>query len=197
MQLYEKFRKCRSIPASNFHFSPYQELSAGYYNFQSDRQKLFFSLDKRRIEAKTTMPYFLCTDHAQAIFRVGDKVFSKHLNRLFLDEIELSSNDINEMISDGLSSLEKDWCGKSKNNQVQCIREYRPLLDRKQKRVLHDELESCRHEWIQTCHKRECSVLFQFDPGSSVLEYDIDRWHCLVILQNHMISNEQVLWITC
>jgi hypothetical protein len=53
--LYEKFRKCRSIPASNFDFAPYQELSTGYYNFQNDRRKTFFSLDGQHVRTKSTM----------------------------------------------------------------------------------------------------------------------------------------------
>ncbi len=64
------------------------------------------------------------------------------------------------------------------------IRDYRPLLDRKQKRVFFDELRSSRMEYIDLCHKRRCSVTIHFDPSSNISgtkppkfisEHDIDR----------------------
>jgi hypothetical protein len=64
-----------------------------------------------------------------------------------------------------------DWLDKAAS-----IRDYRPLLDRKQKRVLFDELRSSRVEYLDLCHKRRCSVTIFFDPNSkSVNEHDIDR----------------------
>jgi hypothetical protein len=172
-QLYEKFRKSRSVPASNFDFSPYQELSTGYYNFQGDRRKTFFDLDGRQVAAKTTMPYFLCTDFAQTIFAMGHKVFSDDFSLLFLggDFTAESRADIEEVFSKehGLFHA-KEWLEQGKS-----IREYRPSLDRKQKRILHDELCGSRNEWIELCYKRESSVIIRFDPNSSVTEHDIDR----------------------
>jgi hypothetical protein len=172
VQLYERFRKCRSIPASNFEFTPYQELSSGYYNFQSDRRKTFFSLGDRKVEAKTTMPYFLCTDYAQMIFRLGHEVFDKDFRLLFLGGETWADSELRR-IQDfanehGLISAH-EWV-----EQAMSIRDYRPLLSRKQKRVLHDELTFSRVEWIQLCHKRESSVMMQFDPNSSVTEHAID-----------------------
>ncbi len=64
------------------------------------------------------------------------------------------------------------------------IRDYRPLLDRKQKRVFFDELRSSRMEYIDLCHKRRCSVTIHFDPNSNISttnppkfisEHEIDR----------------------
>jgi tRNA(Arg) A34 adenosine deaminase TadA len=172
-QLYEKFRKCRSIPASNFEFTPYQELSSGYYNFQSDRRKTFFSLGDRKVASKTTMPYFLCTDYAQMIFRLGHEVFDKDLKFLFLGGDTWTADDTKKIqeFADkhGLISAH-EWLKKAKN-----IRDYRPLLNRKQKRVLYDELCCSRTEWIQLYHKRECSVTMQFDSNSKVNEHEIER----------------------
>jgi hypothetical protein len=54
------------------------------------------------------------------------------------------------------------------------IREYPPLLNRKQKRVLYDELCCSRIEWSQPYHKRECSVTMQFDSNSKVNEHEND-----------------------
>jgi hypothetical protein len=72
-----------------------------------------------------------------------------------------------------------DWLDKAAD-----IRDYRPLLDRKQKRVFFDELRSSRMEYIDLCHKRRCSVTIHFDPSSNVSaakppkfisEHEIDR----------------------
>jgi hypothetical protein len=173
-QLYEKFRKSRSVPASNFDFSPYQELSTGYYCFQSDRRKTFFNLDGRKsVAAKTTMPYFLCTDYAQTIFSMGHKVFSDDFKVLFLggDLKVKHRTDIEEVFSKEHGLFHADeWLEQAKS-----IREYRPSLDRKQKRILHDELCGSRNEWIELCYKRESSVIIRFDSNSSVTEHDIDR----------------------
>ncbi len=118
------------------------------------------------------MPYFLCTDHAQTIFSMGHKVFTKDFWQLFLGgdwvaehraEIEVFSKE------HGLSHAH-EWL-----EQARSIREYRPSLDRKQKRILHDELCSSRNEWIELCHKRDSSVIIYFDPNSSIVEHDIDR----------------------
>ncbi len=72
-----------------------------------------------------------------------------------------------------------DWMDKAGD-----IRDYRPLLDRKQKRVFFDELRSSRMEYIDLCHKRRCSVTIHFDPSSNISgtkppkfisEHEIDR----------------------
>lgn len=119
------------------------------------------------------MPYFLCTDYAQTIFAMGHKVFSDDFNLLFLggDLTDERRTDIEEVFSKehGLFHA-KEWI-----EQATRIREYRPSLDRKQKRILHDELCGSRNEWIELCYKRESSVIILFDPNSSVTEHDIDR----------------------
>ncbi len=176
--MYEKFRKSRSVPASNFDFSPYQELSTGYYNFQGDRRKIFFDLDGRKTAAKTTMPYFLCTDHAQAIFSMGHKVFIDDFELLFLggDWTAHHRTRIEEFSKEHGLFHADEWLEQAKS-----IREYRPSLDRKQKRILHDELCSSRNEWIELCHKRDSSVIIYFDPNSSITEHEIDRYFASLV----------------
>lgn len=118
------------------------------------------------------MPYFLCTDYAQMIFRLGHEVFDKDLKLLFLGGDTWTADDTRKIqeFADkhGLISAH-EWLEKAKS-----IRDYRPLLNRKQTRVLYDELCCSRIEWIQLYHKRECSVTLQFDPNSKVNEHEID-----------------------
>ena len=168
MRLYEQYRKCRSVPASNFDFPLYEELATGYYNFQDSREKRFFKLQDHEVPAKKTMPYFLCTDQANDIFERGAMVFSEVFKILFGS----SNIDIQAIENSHRLFLSDDWKGAAAATE---IREYRPSLDRKQKRVLHDELSASRTEWIHICHKRNCSVLFEFDRGCRITEHDIDR----------------------
>ena len=118
------------------------------------------------------MPYFLCTDYAQMIFRLGNKVFDEDLKLLFLGGDTWTADDTRKIqeFADkhGLISAH-EWLEKAKS-----IRDYRPLLNRKQKRVLYDELCCSRIEWIQLYHKHECSVKMEFDSNSKVNEHEID-----------------------
>lgn len=172
MRLYEQYRKCRSVPASNFDFPLYEELATGYYNFQDSREKRFFKLQEHEVPAKKTMPYFLCTDQANDIFERGAVVFSKVFKILFGSSNIPSSDDIQAIEKSHPLFVSDDWKVAAAATE---IREYRPSLDRKQKRVLHDELSASRTEWIHICHKRSCSVLFEFDRGCRITEHDIDR----------------------
>lgn len=85
-QLYEQFHKSRAILGSYFDFSPYEELGMTYINFcqRVARDKdIFFKLNDRKVDCKATMPYFLCTDEAQSIFRRGHDVFDKIFRILY------------------------------------------------------------------------------------------------------------------
>jgi len=116
------------------------------------------------------MPYFLCTDHAQDIFERGHDVFHKAFNVLFGQ----SSDEFvaEEIENEHRLSIGDDWAEAAK---ISAIRSYRPSLDRKQRRILHDQLTASRSDWIQICHKRNCSVMFQFDRGCHINEHEIDR----------------------
>jgi tRNA(Arg) A34 adenosine deaminase TadA len=95
-QLYERHHKCRPIPASYFGFTPYEELAIAYNHFCQKiraskdgvvffRQQAFSKGDKAPLPvlAKQTMPYFLCSNEAQLIFRRGSIIFTKLLHILF------------------------------------------------------------------------------------------------------------------
>jgi tRNA(Arg) A34 adenosine deaminase TadA len=95
-KLYERHHKCRPVPASFFGFTPYEELAIAYNYFcqkinSSKAGITFFSQQAfsssatgpRVVPAKQTMPYFLCSNEAQIIFRRGSVIFNKLLRVLF------------------------------------------------------------------------------------------------------------------
>lgn len=179
-EMYEKFRKTRSVPASHFNFPPYEQLATSYYEFQRliDEDKPdFFRCMKPRAEgdgsfnprtvAKKTMPNFLCTDDCHDVYERGDFAFRELLKPLFV------GNDTN-CIQDALDQLvifhglneqcRRDWYIPDPPHAI-CtghIRAYRPALNYKQQRILHDELVANRRQWIQLRHSLSCSVTIPF-----------------------------------
>jgi tRNA(Arg) A34 adenosine deaminase TadA len=90
-KLYEQHHKCRPVPASFFGFSPYEELALGYLNYcekidaSGENGVEFFRFDEKEkpVPAKKTMPYFLCSNDAQQIFRRGSFIFHRVLFILY------------------------------------------------------------------------------------------------------------------
>jgi tRNA(Arg) A34 adenosine deaminase TadA len=155
VEMYEKFRKTRSVPASHFNFPPYEQLATSYYEFQRliDEQRPSFceSASKKPTPAKKTMPYFLCTDDCQSVVERGDFAFRELLKVLFTE-----CNDGNSTGQDALDKLvvfhglseesRSDWYENRTlgNGDIDFLRicNYRPALNHKHQRILHDE--TCR-----------------------------------------------------
>jgi tRNA(Arg) A34 adenosine deaminase TadA len=200
-QLYQQFHKCRPILASYFDFSPYDELGRKYMNFcqRVSQEKISF-FEKHGSEptvAKATMPYFLCTDEAQAIFKRGSEVFTKIFSILFaMDQKDRPSfdNDCDFFREDGdrkVTVVEKDrlellelfdldvsqWITSKPDSDSKSddIRRFRPSLSDKQKRILHDELLYYRRKWTSLIFKKICSLTFFFDRNCIITENDIEN----------------------
>jgi tRNA(Arg) A34 adenosine deaminase TadA len=95
-KLYEQHHKCRPVPASYFGFPPYEELAMSYHNYcakidaSGENGVTFFQYgnvqDDPPVKGKKTMPYFLCSNDAQQIFRRGSIIFHKVLLLLFHED---------------------------------------------------------------------------------------------------------------
>ncbi len=122
-KLYEQHHKCRPIPASFFGFPHYEELAMSYINYceridaSGDSGVVFFQYGKPgetavpAVKGKKTMPYFLCSNEAQQIFRRGSIIFHKVLLLLFHSDQRnrpLFTNDI--------ETLKVAWFERAEHN---------------------------------------------------------------------------------
>lgn len=200
VEMYEQFRKTRSIPASQFKFPPYQELARCYYDFVGEvdtvPNMVFFQNNGKPVQAKKTMPYFLCTDDCQRICQNGHTVFHKSFSSLFMEDKELTDQSIQQVYST-LKELQlkfgldknsaDDWGPPTASSENSAVKErqkakisyimnFRPSLDWKQRRILQDDLECKRKKWIDARHEQFCSLQFQFDHSLNFTEMLIDQY---------------------
>ncbi len=200
VEMYEQFRKTRSIPASQFKFPPYQELARCYYDFVGEvdtvPNMVFFQNNGKPVQAKKTMPYFLCTDDCQRICQNGHTVFQKLFSSLFIEDKELTDQSIQQVYSTlkelqlkfGLdknsaddwgpptASIENTADKERQKAKISYIMNFRPALDCKQRRILQDDLECKRKKWIDARHDQFCSLQFQFDHSLNFTEMLIDQY---------------------
>jgi len=197
-EMYEKFRKTRSVPASNFNFPPYEQLATGYYEFQrlidEDKPSFFQKPDdngdfpKTSTVARKTMPYFLCTDDCQDVFQRGDVAFRELFHQLFVVGGVTAIKEAldNLVIFHGLSEqCRSDWYKQIPGGPIidsKHICSFRPALNYKQQRILHDELIAKRRQWIQLRHQNSCSLTVSFSArwrdteGKPLSESMVDRY---------------------
>jgi tRNA(Arg) A34 adenosine deaminase TadA len=197
-QLYNQFHKCRAVLASHFDFSPYDDLGRSYsiYRERVIRNKMsFFKSDYHHVPAKPTMPYFLCTDEAHAIFKRGYDVFDKVLYILFhkdqslrptFDDDDLPCQFFKEReprstvcAQDKIDLLQllnidvSDWLDDSDKIATD-IRNFRPSLSDKKNRIIHDELLHLRQSWVSNVFKQMCTLTFICDRNCTIDESTIE-----------------------
>jgi tRNA(Arg) A34 adenosine deaminase TadA len=190
-QLYNQFHKCRAVLASHFDFSPYDDLGRTYSSYRErvNRNKVsFFKSDYHHVPAKPTMPYFLCTDEAHAIFKRGHDVFDKVFHILFHKDqssrptsddypCQFFSKPSTVCAQDKIDLLQllnidvSDWLDEKKAND---IRNFRPSLSDKKNRILHDELLHLRQSWVSNVFKQMCTLTFYCDRNCTIVESDIE-----------------------
>jgi tRNA(Arg) A34 adenosine deaminase TadA len=186
VEMYEKFRKCRPIPASQFGYPPYVQLARSYYHFMNhiesanskNKKIVFFETERKTVLAKKTMPYFLCTDECHDIIQQGHIVFKHLFGHLFkagIDNEEIQCVLDELVLNHGLDSKSAaDWGGDF--SQIKRIQEYRPSLDHRQKRILQDDLHGKRNQWIDARHDQFCSLHFKFESSIRISEEIVDRY---------------------
>ncbi len=191
-KMYEEFRKTRSVPASQFKFPPYQELARCYYDYIGEvdtaPEMIFFRNKMKPVPAKKTMPYFLCTDDCQRICQNGHTVFQNLFSSLFEVDDVLSDVSVQNVYSTlremqlkfGLDmNSARDWglqTDPDNRAKISSIRNFRPALDCKHRRISQDDLECKRKKWIGARHDQYCSLQFQFDQSTSFSEKLIDQY---------------------
>jgi len=200
-QLYNQFHKCRAVLASHFDFSPYDDLGRSYsiYRERVIRNKMsFFKSDYHHVPAKPTMPYFLCTDEAHAIFKRGHDVFGKVLYILFNDQSSRPTFDDDDLPCQFFKTLNPERkprstvCAQDKIDLLQLlnidvsdwlddfnkiamdIRNFRPSLSDKKNRLFHDELLHLRRSWVSNVFKQMCTLTFFCDPNCTIDESTIE-----------------------
>ncbi len=199
-QLYNQTHKCRAVLASHFDFSPYDDLGRTYSSYRErvNRDKMsFFTSEHRNVPAKGTMPYFLCTDEAHAIFKRGHDVFDKVFHILFHKDqssrpvfddfpcqfFKVKASGPKPSTARAQDKIDllllfnidvSDWLDDSDKNATD-IRNFRPSLSDKKNRILHDELLHLRQSWVSNVFKQMCTLTFFCDRNCTIDESDIER----------------------
>jgi len=148
--MYRRHFKTRPIPGWAVGFRPSTDLTLAFLRYrkavEADRLVPFFrSVTGAVTYAKTTMPYFLCTDAAKDVF---DAAASTLAGLMTPDDAEWAA----------LPPAARD-----------AIATYRPGADLRQRRVKEDELASRRRELTSFDYDRRCTVYIgsELPPGGN------------------------------
>lgn len=147
--MYRRHFKTRPIPGWAVGFRPSQDLTLAFLEYrkavEGGRVPFFRSVTGAVQYAKKSMPYFLCTDAAKAVF-------------------DGAAASLAALMTDA----DAEWAALPPDER-DAIAAYRPGADLRGRHVKEDELAARRRELVAMDHERRCTVYIadELPPGGS------------------------------